>query len=112
MRRAISRAMILLAALTAGITIPAASAAPIKVVTTLPAYASIASAVGGDKVQAASISGGSEDRPHHWRAVNHLIAVNKLLGQENRVLMTNRAGHTPTPEAAAVIDAFFINFLK
>jgi ABC-type Zn uptake system ZnuABC Zn-binding protein ZnuA len=67
MRRALSptfRALILpavLVTLAAGMAIPAASAAPIKVVTTLPAYASIASAVGGDKVQAASISGGSED---------------------------------------------------
>jgi ABC-type Zn uptake system ZnuABC Zn-binding protein ZnuA len=39
----------------------AAWAAPIKVVTTLPAYASIAQAVGGDRVQAQSISRGDED---------------------------------------------------
>ena len=58
------------------------------------------------------ISGGSEDRPQHWRAANHLIAVNKLLGQENRVLMTTRDGHRPTPEAVKVIDAFFVNYLK
>lgn len=58
------------------------------------------------------VSGGSEDRPHHWRALNHLIAVNKLLGIENRVAMTNRPGHRPTPEAAAVIYAFFERFLK
>ncbi|HSN85303.1 MAG TPA: metal ABC transporter substrate-binding protein, partial [Thermoanaerobaculia bacterium] len=38
-----------------------ASAAPVKVVTTLPAYASIAQAVGGDRVQALSISKGNED---------------------------------------------------
>jgi dienelactone hydrolase len=57
------------------------------------------------------ISGGSEDRPHHWRAVNHLIAVNRVLGRENRVLMTNRPGHTPTPEAVEVIDAFFVHHL-
>ena len=36
-------------------------AAPVKVVTTLPAYASIAQAVGGDRVQAQSISRGDED---------------------------------------------------
>jgi len=57
------------------------------------------------------ISGGSEDRPHHWRAVNHLIAVNKLLGHENRIFMTNRPGHTPTPEAVEVIEAFFVHHL-
>jgi ABC-type Zn uptake system ZnuABC Zn-binding protein ZnuA len=36
-------------------------AAPVKVVTTLPAYASIAQAVGGERVQAQSISRGDED---------------------------------------------------
>ncbi|HEX6904798.1 MAG TPA: metal ABC transporter substrate-binding protein [Thermoanaerobaculia bacterium] len=49
---------ILLLALAA---VPAASAAPLKVVTTLPAYASIAQFVGGNHVQAASISRGDED---------------------------------------------------
>lgn len=38
-----------------------ALAAPLKVVTTLPAYASIAQAVGGARVQAQSISRGDED---------------------------------------------------
>src|SRR5262249_33825980 len=57
------------------------------------------------------VSGGSEDQPKHWRAFNHLIAVNKLLGYENRALMTNRPMHRPTPEAAAVIYAFFEHFL-
>src|SRR5919112_1574623 len=36
-------------------------AAPVKVVTTLPAYASIAQFVGADRVQAQSISRGDED---------------------------------------------------
>ncbi len=39
----------------------AAFAAPIRVVTTLPAYASIAQYVGGDRVETASISRGDED---------------------------------------------------
>ncbi|HKI00633.1 MAG TPA: metal ABC transporter substrate-binding protein [Thermoanaerobaculia bacterium] len=43
------------------LTALAASAAPLKVVTTLPAYASIAQAVGGANVQAFSISRGDED---------------------------------------------------
>jgi ABC-type Zn uptake system ZnuABC Zn-binding protein ZnuA len=46
-------------ALAAG-ALPAA-AAPIKVVSTLPAYASIAQAVGGTRVQSLSISRGDED---------------------------------------------------
>ncbi|HEX6862449.1 MAG TPA: metal ABC transporter substrate-binding protein [Thermoanaerobaculia bacterium] len=55
MRLALKTSLLLL--LIAG----TASAAPVKVVTTLPAYASIAQAVGGDRVQAASIAKGNED---------------------------------------------------
>lgn len=39
----------------------AAARAAVRVVTTLPAYASIAEAVGGDRVEAASIASGGED---------------------------------------------------
>ena len=42
------------------------------------------------------VSGGSEDPPERWRALNHAVAVNKLLGYEDRVAMTNRPGHDPT----------------
>ena len=45
------------------------------------------------------VSGGSEDQPERWKALNHAVAVNKLLGFENRVAMTNRKGHTPTEES-------------
>lgn len=58
------------------------------------------------------LSGGSEDQPKHWRAFNHLIAVNRLLGQENRAFMTTRPMHRPRPEDVAVIYAFFEHFLK
>src|SRR5829696_114411 len=50
----------LLAMLVVGIT-AGAWAVPVKIVTTLPAYASIAQSVGGDRVQAQSISRGDED---------------------------------------------------
>lgn len=45
--------------------------------------------------------GGSEgqDGPEHWVALNHTIRLNRLLGFENRVAMTIRNGHAPTPEA-------------
>ncbi len=56
MRRMLSISILWLLALSA-----AAWAAPVKVVTTLPAYASIAQSVGGDRVQAQSISRGDED---------------------------------------------------
>jgi dienelactone hydrolase len=57
------------------------------------------------------VSGGSEDRPERWLALNHAVAVNKLLGQSNRVGMTNRKDHTPTEESNAQIYAFFEHFL-
>ena len=56
-------------------------------------------------------SGGSEDAPSRWIALNHLVAVNKLLGQTNRVAMTKRPGHTPTEESNRQLYAFFEYFL-
>ncbi len=58
------------------------------------------------------VSGGSEDRQERWKALNHSIAVNRLLGATNRVAMTNRPNHTPTPESNAQIYRFFEHFLK
>jgi ABC-type Zn uptake system ZnuABC Zn-binding protein ZnuA len=59
MRRAFPISILLL--LGFGPIAGTAWAAPVKVVTTLPAYASIAQFVGGDRVQAQSISRGDED---------------------------------------------------
>src|SRR5947209_12745687 len=36
------------------------------------------------------VSGGSEDGPERWKALNHAVAVNRLLGHEDRVAKTNR----------------------
>jgi dienelactone hydrolase len=58
------------------------------------------------------VSGGAEDQPQRWQALNHAVAVNKLLGHTNRVAMTNRATHAPTPESNEQIYAFFEHFLK
>jgi dienelactone hydrolase len=58
------------------------------------------------------VSGGSEDPPERWKALNHLVAVNKLLGAENRVAMTNRKGHTPTDESNEALYAWFEWALK
>jgi dienelactone hydrolase len=58
------------------------------------------------------VSGGTEDPPQNWRALNHLVAVNKLLGYENRVAMTKRQGHIPTPEALELELAFLEHWLK
>jgi hypothetical protein len=58
------------------------------------------------------VSGGSEDFVARWTALNHAIAVNKLLGFDNRVAMTNRKEHPPTEESNAQIFAFFEWWLK
>ena len=58
------------------------------------------------------VSGGSEDPPQRWEALNHTIAVNDLLGVQKRVAMTNRPKHAPTAESNAVIYEFFERFLK
>lgn len=57
------------------------------------------------------VSGGSEDPPERWAALNNTVEVNKLLGHEHRVGMTNRPGHTPMPESNEVLYAFFEHFL-
>jgi len=57
------------------------------------------------------VSGGAVDPPERWRALNHLAAINELLGYEHRVGMTNRPKHSPNPESNAVIYAFFEHFL-
>ena len=58
------------------------------------------------------VSGGSEDPPARWEALNHSVAVNRLLGHAHRVGMTNRPTHDPTPESNEVIYLFFEYFLK
>jgi hypothetical protein len=57
------------------------------------------------------VSGGSEDPPENWIALNHAIAVNTILGVKHRVGMTNRPAHDPNEEANAVVWAFFEHFL-
>jgi hypothetical protein len=58
------------------------------------------------------VSGGSEDPPERWRALNHVVAVNDLLGHKNRVAMTTRKGHTPTAESNEIIYLFLEHELK
>jgi dienelactone hydrolase len=57
------------------------------------------------------VSGGAQDRPDHWAALNHTIRLNEFLGHPNRVAMTMRNGHTPTPESNAQVVAFLSHFL-
>ena len=58
------------------------------------------------------VSGGSEDPPARWEALNHSVAVNRLLGYENRVAMTNRPDHSPNNDSNEVIYRFFEHFLQ
>jgi dienelactone hydrolase len=58
------------------------------------------------------VSGGSEDPAERWVPLNHAVAVNKLLGHQHRVGMTNRPAHGPTEESNDAIYRFFEHFLK
>lgn len=57
------------------------------------------------------VSGGSEDQLERWKALNHSVEVNKLLGHTNRVAMTNRKEHSPTVESNEQIYIFLEHFL-
>lgn len=58
------------------------------------------------------VSGGTEDPPRNWQALNHLVALNTLLGQPNRVALTSRKSHVPTAEALELELAFLEYWLK
>ena len=58
------------------------------------------------------LSGGTEDGPDRWQALNHMQAVNELLGVPNHVGLTSRKTHAPTPEAMQQTLLFFDYFLK
>jgi hypothetical protein len=52
------------------------------------------------------------DDESRWSVLNHTIAVNRLLGCERRVAMTNRPSHELTPEARAQIYQFLADCLR
>lgn len=58
------------------------------------------------------VSGGAEDTPARWIALNHTIKVNNLLGYKNRVGMTNRPMHSPTVASNEMAYLFFEYFLE
>ncbi len=58
------------------------------------------------------VSGGTEDPPRNWQALNHLAAVNDLLGHKNRIAMTARKTHVPTAEALEAELDFLEYWLK
>lgn len=58
------------------------------------------------------VSGGSSDPVERWIPLNHTVTVNKLLGYENKVALTNRPLHDPNPESNEIIYNFFRWALK
>jgi dienelactone hydrolase len=57
------------------------------------------------------VSGGAEDTPQRWQALNRINEVYHLLGATNRVAMSNRPLHDPTPESNEQIYRFLEHFL-
>jgi dienelactone hydrolase len=53
------------------------------------------------------VSGGSADREERWPALNHAIALNRLLGRRYGVAMANRNQHAPTQKSNEQIYEFF-----
>src|SRR5262245_28065586 len=45
------------------------------------------------------VSGGVQDPPKNWLALNHLVSVNKVLGHKDRAFLTARKVHIPTSAA-------------
>ncbi len=58
------------------------------------------------------VSGGAEDPPKRWTVLNHLSAVNNLLGHTGRIAMTNREKHDPNPASNEAIYLFMKRWLK
>lgn len=58
------------------------------------------------------VSGGTEDPSRNWRALHHLVEVNRLLSYERRVAMTARSTHIPTAEALELELSFLEYWLK
>lgn len=58
------------------------------------------------------VSGGTEDPPRNWVALNHLVALNEVLGYKHRVALTARPTHVPTAEALELELAFLEYWLK
>jgi hypothetical protein len=57
------------------------------------------------------VSGGAEDQPSRWQALNRINEVYTLLRATNRIAMSNRPKHDPTPESNEQIYQFLEHFL-
>lgn len=57
------------------------------------------------------VSGGAEDPVSRWQALNHTLEINRILGFNDRVAMTNRPDHSPNEDSNEMIYQFFIRHL-
>ena len=57
------------------------------------------------------VSGGLDDPVERWIPLNHSIAVNRFLGYNDRVAMSNRINHEPNIESNEIVLAFFSHYL-
>lgn len=53
------------------------------------------------------VSGGAEDPPERWLALRPTVQLNRLLGQQRGVAMTNRPAHAPNAESNERLYDFF-----
>lgn len=58
------------------------------------------------------VSGGSSDPIERWKALNHTVELNRLLGYRGRVAMHNRPLHAPNEQANEIAYRFLEHFLK
>jgi len=72
-----ARSLVLAAVVTLATFAPSQARAQIQVVTTLPAYASIAKAVGGDRVEVAAIASGDQDAHFVKAKPSYALALRK-----------------------------------
>jgi hypothetical protein len=58
------------------------------------------------------VSGSAQvDPPRHWQVLNHIVGLNRFLGYENRVAMTNRRTHGVDGQAGRQMCDFLTYFL-
>ncbi len=57
------------------------------------------------------VSGGAEDQAQRWQALNRINEVYQVLGVTNRIAMSFRPAHDPTPESNDQIYRFVEYFL-
>lgn len=58
------------------------------------------------------VSGGAEDPASRWEILQRTVEVNTRLGFSNRIVLTTRPTHDPTPESNQRLVEFFVEHLR